>query len=48
MSNYYLIIKEKEKGPYTGERVRGMWANKSIAKGTLSLKEGESNPRPIE
>lgn len=48
MNNYYLIIKGKQKGPYTQERVHSMWVNKSIAAGTLCLKEGESKPRPIE
>jgi hypothetical protein len=31
MNNYYLILKGKPKGPYSLERMRGMWANKSIA-----------------
>jgi len=48
MSNYYLIIDGKRKGPYTEERVRSMRASKSIEPGTLCLKEGEKNPKPIE
>ena len=48
MSNYYLIIKGKQKGPYTAERMQGMWASKSIAPGTLCQKEGETGSRPIE
>lgn len=48
MNNYYLILKGKPKGPYSIERMRGMWANKSIAPGTKCQKEGESATRPIE
>lgn len=48
MSNYYLIIDGGKRGPYTVERIRGMWAKGQIAKGTHCLKEGEAQPRPIE
>ncbi len=48
MNNYYLVIDGKRKGPYTAERIQGMWAQSHIAKGTPCLKEGESQPRPIE
>ena len=48
MANYYLVIEGRNKGPYTAERIQGMWAQGHIARGTPCLKEGESQPRPIE
>ena len=48
MNNYYLVIDGKNKGPYTAERIQGMWAKGHIAPGTPCLKEGENQPRPIE
>jgi len=48
MNNYYLIIDGQKKGPYTETRIQNMWENKHIDPGTECLKEGETDPRPIE
>ena len=48
MNNYYLIINDQKKGPYTETRIKNMWENKHIDPGTECLKEGETDPRPIE